>query len=168
MSRKELLAELRSAHIINEGAVELRAGQESDIYADVKSTLGNPGLKKKLARLLLRDVPTETTFVAGAGFGGIPLASEVSSLSGLPASYIRGVLKNYGMNKQIEGYTPVKGDYVTLVDDVFSTGSSLLESAEILENAGATVISCQTVVCRGDIGTFRYPLSCLFDIEELM
>jgi len=168
MSRGKLLLELRSANIINIGAVELRTGEASELYADVKSALGYPNLKKKLARFLLKGMPSDTTFVAGAGFGGIPLASEVSSQSGLPASYIRGELKNYGMNKQIEGYEPVKGDYVTIVDDVFSTGSSLLESAEILEKAGATVIGCQTVVNRGNTDIFRYPLSYLFDIEELI
>jgi orotate phosphoribosyltransferase len=78
--------------------------------------------------------------------GGIPLATVLSQLTGLPTVFMRKKAKEYGTCKAAEG-PPVDGMRVVLIEDVVTTGGALLDACPVLRELGATV---EVVVCAID------------------
>jgi orotate phosphoribosyltransferase len=86
--------------------------------------------------------------------------------TGLPASFIRDSEKNHGLGGMIDGYIPEANDVAAVVDDVFTTGSSLRETIEIILSTQAEKSSCHVVVKRGE-GELQVPLFYIFDVNDL-
>lgn len=167
MSESPLLNKLREAELLNYGSRKLRGGDMSDIYADIKKAYGQPEILSHVARVMLRKMDVRTTSIAASGHGGLPLATAMSLQSELPVSFVRDREKGHALDKLIDGYTPNAGGLVTLVDDVFMTGSSLLGTASTIESTGAQVLECDVVVARADASDFRYHVLSLFTLEDL-
>ena|ERR1700741_1310777 len=91
-----LSQQLRQAEIISFEPVNLRAGEASDFYADIKKAYGNSELRKAMAEATLENIDPSTTCIAAAGYGGLPLAVTISDLSGLPLTMVRDTAKNHG------------------------------------------------------------------------
>lgn len=167
MNERALLPKLRRAEIVSFEPVTLRAGEISDYYVDIKKAYGNPELLTEMARATLENLDPRTTSLAASGYGGIPLGIAVSQLSGLPLSLVRDKEKNHGKRDMIDGYIPNHEDVVTLLDDVFSTGSSLSETAKTLFATGVEIAGCHVIVARGNPKEFSLPVSFLFKPEDL-
>ena len=90
--------------------------------------------------------PTDTELLGGLELGGIPIATMLSSLTGLPALFVRKKAKEYGTCKLAEG-PDVAGRRVTLVEDVITTGGAVRDATRALRDAGAIV---EVVVCAID------------------
>lgn len=127
------------------GEFRLRSGQVSNEYFDKYLFEADP--------MLLRDVAEEMTalvppcdVLAGMELGGIPIATVLSQLTGLPTVFMRKKAKDYGTCKVAEG-PAVAGLRVVLVEDVVTTGGALLEACPLLRADGAIV---STVVCAID------------------
>lgn len=127
------------------GEFRLRSGQVSNEYFDKYLFEADP--------MLLRDVAEEMTalvppcdVLAGMELGGIPIATLLSQLTGLPTVFMRKKAKDYGTCKVAEG-PAVAGLRVVLVEDVVTTGGALLEACPLLRADGAIV---STVVCAID------------------
>ena len=93
-----------------------------------------------------RLVPVGTELLGGLELGGIPLATVLSTRTGLPALFVRKKAKEYGTCKLAEG-PGVAGRQVTLVEDVITTGGAVRDATRALREAGALVA---TVVCAID------------------
>ncbi len=91
-------------------------------------------------------VPEGTELLGGLEMGGIPIATVLSSRTGLPALFVRKKAKEYGTCKLAEG-PDVAGRRVTLVEDVITTGGAVRDATNALREAGATV---EVVVCAID------------------
>jgi orotate phosphoribosyltransferase len=91
-------------------------------------------------------VPASTGLLGGLELGGIPLATLLSQLTGIPALFVRKQAKGYGTRQLAEGGDP-RGRTVVLVEDVITTGGAVVHAARALRELGATVT---TVVCAID------------------
>ena len=74
------------------------------------------------------------------GIGGIPIATAYSILYNRRLCLVREKQKEHATKKQIEGYSPTYQDKIVIIDDVFSVGTSIIETANILKTTGANII----------------------------
>ncbi len=129
-----LQAALLRKNILKFGEFTLRSGEVSKYYCDIKEALGDPKLLKMMVKELVLRVPKGATCIAGSGYGGITLATLVAYKLGLPLSLVRDVVKNHGTKKLVDGFVPTTRDRVCIVDDVFTTGSSIADTKLKLES----------------------------------
>jgi orotate phosphoribosyltransferase len=125
------------------GSFALRSGQVTDEYFDKYLFEADPRLLRRVAEQMVPLIPADTQLLAGLELGGVPIATMLSQLTGLPALFARKRAKEYGTRKLAEGGDPA-GQHVVLVEDVIMTGGAVLEAAAALRDLGATV---STVVC---------------------
>lgn len=127
------------------GSFRLRSGQVSPEYFDKYLFEGQPGLLRDVAEAMVALLP-ECDVLAGMEMGGIPIATVMSQLTGLPTVFVRKQAKEYGTGKAAEG-GPVDGRRVVVIEDVVTTGGALLASCRLLRAGGAVL---ETVVCAID------------------
>lgn len=126
------------------GSFFLASGAHSNYYIDVKSAVTNPSLLAKIAKNITKTHDFDV--VAGIAVGGVPIAVAVSLESGKPYAIIRSAEKDHGKKNVVIG--DVKGKSVLLVEDVTTSGSSVLYGIEALRAAGANIDSVVTIVDR--------------------
>jgi orotate phosphoribosyltransferase len=124
----------------------LRSGQVSHEYFDKYLFESQPHLLDRVAAQMVGLLPADTELLGGLELGGIPIATMVSSRTGLPALFVRKKAKEYGTCKLAEG-PDVAGRRVTLVEDVITTGGAVRDATRALRDAGAVV---EVVVCAID------------------
>ncbi len=127
------------------GSFRLRSGQVSSEYFDKYLFEADPPLLRDVAEAMTALLPP-CDLLAGMELGGIPLATVMSQLTGIPTVFMRKKAKEYGTCKAAEG-PPVAGLRVVLVEDVVTTGGALLDACPMLRAEGALV---DTVVCAID------------------
>jgi orotate phosphoribosyltransferase len=127
------------------GTFRLRSGQLSEEYFDKYLFESDPRLLRDVAERMTGLLPA-CDLLAGMELGGIPLATVMSQLTGIPTVFMRKQAKEYGTCKAAEGPS-VSGLTVVLVEDVVTTGGALLDACPMLRAAGALV---DTVVCAID------------------
>jgi orotate phosphoribosyltransferase len=127
------------------GSFRLRSGQASTEYFDKYLFEAQPALLREVAEVMAGLLP-ECELLAGMELGGVPIATVMSQLTGVPTVFVRKQAKEYGTCKIAEGGA-VDGCRVVLVEDVVTTGGALLAPARALRDAGAEV---QSVVCAID------------------
>ena len=141
------------------GAVFLRpdepfiwaSGIKSPIYCDNRLTLTSPDVRTDvengLAELIKTHYP-DAEVLMGTSTAGIAHAAITAHLLGLPMGYVRSGAKDHGRKNQIEGKLE-KGQRVVVVEDLISTGGSVLEVVDILRNAGAQVLGIVSIFTYG-------------------
>jgi len=141
-----LVADLAVVH----GRVVLSSGREADYYIDGRL----PTLHHEAAPLigrLLRELTADWDYAAVGGLtlGADPVAGAIMHAAGRPidAFVVRKAAKGHGMQKQIEG-PDVAGRRVLAVEDTSTTGGSVLQAVDVLQEAGAEVIGVATVIDR--------------------
>jgi len=92
-------------------------------------------------------IPAGTDVLAGLELGGIPVATVLSLVTGLPASFVRKQAKAYGTAKLAEG-GDIAGRRVLIVEDVITTGGQVILSTQQLREGGATVEHVLCVIDR--------------------
>ena len=153
------------------GDFVLRSGKRSNRYFDKFLFETDPALLRRLGKQLAALVPRETQRLAAPELGAVLLGGAVSMETGLPLVLVRKEPKGYGTSKQIEGHLS-KGEKVTVIEDVVTTGGDSLRSAQVLRDAGAEVIHLVVVLDRGEGGeenirTAGLPYSPLFRVQDL-
>jgi orotate phosphoribosyltransferase len=128
------------------GKFVLRSGQLADEYFDKYLFESDPHLLSRIVDRMVTLVPPGTEMLGGLELGGIPLATMLSSMTGLPALFVRKAAKEYGTRRLAEGGDPA-GRAVLLVEDVITTGGAVRNAAGALRTLGATVTH---VVCAID------------------
>ncbi|PMB83914.1 orotate phosphoribosyltransferase [Dolosicoccus paucivorans] len=123
------------------------SGLKSPIYCDNRLIMSYPKerqiIEETLAELIRTEFP-DVEVVAGTTTAGIPHAAYVSWLLDLPMIYVRSSSKGHGKQNAIEGELK-PGQKVVVIEDLISTGGSVLDAAEKLEEAGAQVIGCAAI-----------------------
>ncbi len=129
------------------------SGIRSPIYCDNRLTLSYPVVRKEIAKglkqLILENF-ADVEVIAGTATAGIPHAAWVSDLLDLPMCYVRSKPKGHGKGNQIEGKT-VAGQKVVVVEDLISTGGSVITAVDALREAGCEVL--------GVVSIFTYQLA---------
>jgi len=128
------------------GDFVLRSGAVAQGYFDKYWFEADPVLLRRVVDRMVALVPPGTDMLGGLELGGVPLATILSSLTGIPALFVRKEAKTYGTMRLAEGGDPV-GRQVLLIEDVITTGGAVLNAASTLRGQGATVT---TVVCAID------------------
>jgi orotate phosphoribosyltransferase len=117
------------------GEFTLRSGAVSDTYFDKYRFEADPQLLKDICQALVPLLPTATRVLAGLEMGGIPIATVLSQLTGLPTAFLRKEAKSYGTCRYAEGAElPQQG--ITLVEDVVSSGGAILDAVAKLRADG--------------------------------
>ncbi len=129
-----------------EGTFVLRSGQTSTEYFDKYLFESQPVLLRRVAEAIIPLLPPDTHLLGGLELGGVPIATMVSSLTGLPAIFVRKQAKTYGTRRLAEG-AEVAGQRITLIEDVITTGGAVRDATTALRADGAHV---GVVVCAID------------------
>lgn len=163
---QDLIERLKKAQIVHKEPVNLKNAGISTYYIDIKEAYGDPQLFFLMGEYLQERIPSGTTCIAAAGYGGIPLAARLSGFN-RHLTLVREEPKEYGMGGWIDGYLPTSKDKITIVDDVCTTGSSLRKMIEILRPTEAEILGCLVVVKRGE-ANLSVPVSYLMTADELL
>jgi orotate phosphoribosyltransferase len=125
------------------GTFRLRSGATSDTYFDKYQFEAYPELLRAVAELMIPLVPSGTQVLAGLEMGGIPIATMLSQVTGIPTAFIRKEAKTYGTCRYAEGPT-LSGKAIVLVEDVVSTGGAILDALKKLrsDHVNADVALC--------------------------
>ncbi len=146
---KTTLAKRIGETAVLHGEFTLRSGRTSTWYIDKYLFTTQPDILSALGTLFAEKIPKETTLLAGAELGGIPLVTTAAMSSSLPCVFVRNKKKDYGTAKQLEGKL-LPSDRVVIVEDVATTGGQVLEVAETIQESGATVEAIIAVIDRGE------------------
>lgn len=139
--------ELYKHGVIKIGDFKLSSGLSSPFYIDMRKIYSYPELAKRIVLEFLRELPLDDIEVfVGVESAGIPLAAYMSCLSGKPMAYVRKEKKNYGSGSIVEG--DVASKRVAVVDDVITTGNSILKAVINLMESGAIPIKVAVLVDR--------------------
>jgi orotate phosphoribosyltransferase len=121
-----------------EGDFLLRSGKRSQVYFDKYRFEASPELLKDIAQSLIPLIPEGTEVLAGLELGGIPIATVLSQLTGIPTAFIRKEAKTYGTCRYAEG-AELKGKRFVLIEDVVSSGGAILDAIKLLNTDGLLV-----------------------------
>ncbi len=127
------------------------SGILSPIYTDFRLTISIPSLRDMIADGLAENIKEnypDATVIGGVATAGIPHAAWVAERLNLPLIYVRAKPKDHGAGKQIEGRI-TKDDKVVLIDDLISTGGSVLGAIKAVRNEGVNVIGVASVFTYG-------------------
>src|SRR5437870_241033 len=162
------------------GDFTLSSGKKSSYYLDCRMTTLDPKGALLIGRLVLqkiRDEKIRADAIGGLTMGADPIATAVAVVSAiegqpLPAFIVRKETKGHGTQRMIEGWDGRRGSRVIVVDDVCTTGDSILKAADRAEEAGYEVAAAFCIVDREEGGTEliakRYPFYPLFTAKELL
>ncbi|MED3563850.1 orotate phosphoribosyltransferase [Bacillus xiapuensis] len=127
------------------------SGLRSPIYCDNRLTLSYPEVRRAIAdglsKLIVEKFP-DAEVIAGTATAGIPHAAWVSELMNLPMCYVRSKPKGHGKGNQIEGKAE-KGQKVVVVEDLISTGGSVITAVQALREAGCNVLGAVSIFTYG-------------------
>ena len=127
------------------------SGIKSPIYCDNRLTLTAPAVRNDvenaLAETIRREYP-DVEVLMGTSTAGIAHAAIVGHIMGLPMGYVRSGSKDHGRQNQIEGRLE-KGQKVVVVEDLISTGGSVIEVVNVLREAGADVLGVVSIFTYG-------------------
>ncbi len=127
------------------------SGIKSPVYCDNRLTLTAPNVRcdveNGLASLIREHYP-EAEVLMGTSTAGIAHAAITAHLMGLPMGYVRSGAKDHGRQNRIEGRLE-KGQKVVVVEDLISTGGSVIEVVNVLRDAGADVLGIVSIFTYG-------------------
>ena len=145
------LLEIKAVFLRPQEPFTWASGIKSPIYCDNRLTLTAPAVRTQvergLAAIVRREYP-EAEVLMGTSTAGIAHAAIAAHLLGLPMGYVRSGSKDHGRKNQIEGRLEA-GQRVVVIEDLISTGGSVLETVEALREAGAEVLGVVSIFTYG-------------------
>jgi len=155
----------------------LASGKKSPYYIDLRQTISSPITMDWIANSLTRIVVNEIgkdkiDKILGVPTAGVPFATVVSQKLGIPLIYYRQARKEHGVRKKIEGILE-RNDRVLIIDDLITTGESVIETAEVIRDQGGVVNELVVLLDREQGGRERLRSSriephVLFKISDAM
>ncbi|OPY23036.1 MAG: Orotate phosphoribosyltransferase [Methanobacterium sp. PtaU1.Bin097] len=149
-SKNKLIQLLKENKVIKFGKFTLSSGRESDYYVDMKRAVTSPLILRQVAEIISERLDRDSVDkVAGPALGAIPIVTAVSLGTGIPMLMIRSAKKDYGTSNLIEGdLSP--GDQVVVLEDVTTTGHSLIDAIKTIEEKGGKVQKAFVIVDRDE------------------
>jgi orotate phosphoribosyltransferase len=146
MSSSDLIRMLKECGAIQFGKFILTSGATSDYYINIKKASTDPRVLKEIA-IAMKPYTEGVDLLAGMELGAVPLVVALSLQTNIPYVIIRKEKREHGTGKQIEG-GDVSGKNILLVEDVATSGGSIVRSLEILSANQGNVRKVITVVDR--------------------
>ena len=150
---REMLKKVIKEKSLKTGTFKLASGVSSDLFFDMKKTALDPKGAHMIASIMLQLPEVKAaTFIGGVASGGIPIVAAMSCLSAsfeVPkeAFFVRTERKKHGTESLIEGNF-VPDMPVVLIEDVITTGGSVLKAVKAVREAGGIIDTVITVVDR--------------------
>lgn len=146
MAETNLMQQLKSCGAIQFGKFILTSGAVSDYYIDIKKASTDPKTLKNIAQSL-QEYTQGYDLIAGMELGAVPLIVALSLQTNIPYVIIRKEKRAHGTGKQIEG-EDVRNKKVLIIEDVTTSGGSVVKTVHILRDNGAHVDQVVSVVDR--------------------
>jgi len=155
----------------------LASGKKSPYYIDLRQTISSPitmdWIGNALTRIVINEIGKDKIDkILGVPTAGVPFATVVSQKLAIPLIYYRQARKEHGVRKKIEGILD-RNDRVLIIDDLITTGESVIESAEVVRDQGGVVNELAVLLDREQGGKERLRSSriephVLFKISDAM
>lgn len=150
MSREriaELLLETEAVFLRPDEPFVWASGIKSPVYCDNRLTLTAPQARNIIEQTIADTVKSEypeAEILMGTSTAGIAHAAIAAHILGLPMGYVRGAAKDHGRGNRIEGRL-LPGQKTVVIEDLISTGGSVLDTVEALREAGAEVLGIVSI-----------------------
>ncbi len=137
----------------------LTSGKKSPYYIDLRQTISSPitmdWIANSLTRIIINEIGKDRIDkILGIPTAGVPFATVVSQKLGIPLIYYRQARKEHGVRKKIEGILE-RNDRVLIIDDLVTTGESVIEAAEVVRDQGGVVNELAVLLDREQGGQER-------------
>ena len=159
------------------GDYTLTSGKKSPYYIDLRQTISSPitmdWIANSLTRIIINEIGKDRIDkILGVPTAGVPFATVVSQKLGIPLIYYRQARKEHGVRKKIEGILD-RNDRVLIIDDLITTGESVIETAEVVRDQGGVVNELVVLLDREQGGqerlrSMRIEPHVLFKISDSM
>lgn len=172
MTTNPLIQSLQAINIIKYGDFTLKSGQQSSIYVDLRAIISYPAVLQQVADAMWQKIAAfDPKLLCGVPYTALPIASIMSIAHQVPMLMRRKEAKNYGTKKMIEGiFAP--GQNCVIIEDVITTGSSVIETADLLKSQGLTVTDIVVLIDRQQGGQENlakqgYRVHAVYTLEQL-
>ena len=171
--KKDCVVSLYKIGAIKFGEFTLKSGILSPIYIDLRLIISYPALLKQIAVLMAEKVELrDFQCICGVPYTALPIATALSLEFQLPMLMRRKEAKNYGTKKLIEGVF-AKGENCLLIEDLITSGSSVFETVEPLEQEGLRITDIVVLLDREQGGKKRieergYHLHSVLQMSDLL
>lgn len=173
MNYKPLILSLYQIGAIKFGDFTLKSGKKSTIYLDLRQIISFPDVLRAVAETIWQQVngyPVDV--ICGVPYTALPIATCISLKQEIPMVMRRKEPKEYGTKQRIEG-TFKTGQHCLIIEDIITTGSSILETAEDIEIAGLKVKHVGVLINREQGGKEnlqqrQYSLHAAFTLKEVL
>jgi orotate phosphoribosyltransferase len=153
------------------GEFRLRSGVTSTEYFDKYLFESDPVLLREIAEALVAMLPGQVDALAGLELGGVPIATVLSQVAGLPTLFVRKEAKAYGTCRLAEG-GEVSGRRLAVIEDVITSGGQVIESCHELRERGAQIVAVLCIIDReaggaANLAAEGLDLRALFTMSDL-
>lgn len=148
MKHHSLIISLYKIGAIQFGEFTLKSGQPSKIYIDLRQIVSYPDVLRSVAEAIYDTVRLcQFDRICGVPYTALPIATAISLQNNIPMIMRRKEKKTYGTKQQIEGaFQP--GESCLVIEDIITSGSSILETLEDLQIAGLKVTDAVVLINR--------------------
>ena len=170
---QEIFTKLFDYEAIRFGKFELKSGVISPFYIDLRVIISYPDFLKQIADLFiakLEDINFDT--ICGVPYTALPIACAISLKQNIPMLIKRKEAKDYGTKKLIEGQLK-KGERCLIIEDLITSGLSILETTKALEAEGLIIQDAIVLIDRNqggvqNIATKNIQLHSVFKIDDIL
>src|SRR3990167_8394862 len=172
MQSESLIFKLYQIEAIQFGEFTLKSGQLSPIYINLRKIISYPAILRETAAMMwdtIRDCHFD--LICGVPYTALPIAACLSLDYDLPMIIRRKEKKEYGTKQMIEGVF-TRGQRCLIVEDVVTTGSSIIDTAAELEKEGLKVVDTIALIDRQETGrdnlSKQYRFHSIFTLTEIL
>ena len=173
MSKSKIIEALFAIGAVKFGSFTLKSGITSPFYIDLRLLVSHPKLLKEISDALWKKIEDHTfNLLCGVPYTALPIASYLSVAHNVPMLLKRKEAKSYGTKQLVEGVWK-EGDTCMIIEDIITSGKSIFETIDPLENLGINVRDIAVLINREQGGQAvvekkGYTLHPLLTITEIL